>query len=447
LVPFKDSAALAKEIIDLLDNPDKRNAIRKKAYLYCRDMVWKTVGAKHLDLFAEVIQRRLRTVIPETKFISLSSREQRLPDINLKHLRLMTDDTGMLQHAKFSVPNRNHGYCVDDNARALIVTTMAMNLLQTDNSLDTLSSIYLSFLDHAFNEESGRFRNFMSYERKWLEEVGSEDSHGRAVWSLGVTVGLGQLRGQVTLALDLFHKSLATLESFTSPRAVAFALIGIHEYLSQYPNDIKVLSLHEILANQLLELFRKNSKDDWPWLEDVVTYDNARIPQALLLSGQWIPNSKMHAVGLKSLEWLKTIQTDKTVGFFSPVGNDGWYRKGGTKANFDHQPLEAAAMIDACKEAYFHTRDEQWRAFAYKCLNWFQGENAARITLYDPATGGCRDGVEADGVNENQGAESTLSWLLSLLSIYSHLETNIVKVGLKDGSNEKVNEKDSLKKV
>jgi glycosyltransferase involved in cell wall biosynthesis len=420
LVPFRDPTALAREVIDLLDHPDECRAIQQRAYTYGRKMIWSDVGRRYLDTFAAAKHQRLRKNVPEHLLEPLGLRQQRLPEIKLDHLRRMTDGTGMLQHAKYTVPDRTHGYCVDDNARALIVAVMAQDLQPLDSSLGDLASVYLSFLGDAFNEQTGRFRNFMSYDRHWLEETGSEDSHGRALWGLGIAAALGRDAGEVVYAVDLFKRALDSVEHFTSPRAIAFGIIGIHAYLSRDSSDSRVIQMRKILADRLMAWFRDSATEDWPWCEDILSYDNARLPQALLLSGQWLPDREMTGMGLRALDWLRQVQTDETGRHFAAIGNDGWLTRDGEKARFDQQPLEAAAMVDACIEAFNCTRDEEWIAYAYRCLNWYQGENDLGVPLCDYATGGCRDGLEAQGANENQGAESTLCWLLALLAIYNY---------------------------
>jgi len=420
LVPFRDQAALAREVIDILDDPDGRRAMQKRAYNYGRKMIWSHVGRRYLDTFAEAKHARLRKNIPEHPLETPGLRQQRLPEIKLDHLRRMTDGTGMLQHARHTVPDRTHGYCVDDNARALIVAVTAQDLHPLDSSLVDLVGVYLSFLGYAFNGQTGRFRNFMSYDRRWLEETGSEDSHGRALWGLGTAVALGRDKGHVSFASDLFQRSLDTVEHFTYPRAIASVIIGIHAYLSRYSGDGRVIRMRKILADRLMAWFRNSAVENWPCCEDILSYDNARLPQALLLSGQWLPDREMLEMGLHALEWLHKVQTDETGRYFAAIGNDGWFSRDGEKARFDQQPIEAAAMVDACIEAFNCTRDEEWIAYAYRCLNWYQGENELGVPLCDYATGGCRDGLEAQGVNENQGAESTLCWLMALLAVYNH---------------------------
>jgi len=419
LIPFGDSQALTATILELLDDADERHAIEKKAYEYGRRMVWPEVGRRYLDTFAEAIERPLRREVPRHRLETVGRRQQRLPEIKLDHLYRMTDDTGILQHSRFTVPDRTHGYCVDDNARALIVADMLQDLRPNDTYLGKLRAIYLGFLSHAFDPHSGRFRNFMSYERRWLEEYGSEDSQGRALWALGVASSFERHLGDAIVAAELFHRALHTVEQLRAPRAMAFAIIGIHAYLKRHQDDDATRKVLETLSQRLQQLFEKNSQDDWPWCEDVVTYDNARLPQALLLSGRLLPDEHMQETGLRALKWLKELQTDETHGHFTPIGNDGWLTRDGGHARFAQQPLEAAAMIDACIEAYNCTHQSEWIDFVYRSFNWYLGDNDLGLSLYDSVTGGCRDGLEARGVNENEGAESTLSWLMSLLALYN----------------------------
>jgi glycosyltransferase involved in cell wall biosynthesis len=418
LVPFRDSQALSQQINHLLAYPEERLTIRRAAYDYSRPMVMKEMGRRYLALFSQIKAAHVRARdLPALD--TLSQHDQRLPRINLRHLRCMTDQTGILQHAKFNVPNRAHGYCVDDNARALIVAIRAHDLDKADTSLTDLSSIYLSFLDDAFDSESGRFRNFMSYERKWLESIGSEDSHGRAVWALGVTAGWGHNPGQVALATKLFHDALPALANFSDSRAIAFPIIGMQAYLRRHENDQEIRELIKSLGDRLRDRFRQFSSEDWQWHEAELNYDNARIPEALMACGRLSDDDDMLQTGIGVLEWLRDIQLDQSGGWFAPVGNQGWFPKYGHKAQYDQQPLEAAAMIGASIEAYECTEREEWVQLALTCFNWFLGKNDQKMKLYDHTGGGCRDGLMSDGVNENQGAESTLSYLCSLLALYN----------------------------
>jgi hypothetical protein len=281
-----------------------------------------------------------------------------------------------------------------------------------------LSAVYLSFLDDAFNADTGRFRNFMSYERQWLEEVGSEDSHGRALWALGVTAGWGHSSGQVAVATELFHNALPVLEFFGDSRAIAFPMLGMQAYLRRN-DDEKVREILQSLGERLSSRFRQCATKDWNWHEELVTYDNARVPQALIACGRVLQDDDMVSLGIDVLKWLGVLQCNMAGGWFTPVGNQGWFSKTGLRAQFDQQPLEAAAMIGACIEAYECTQNEDWVRMATTIFDWYLGRNDLQAKLYDHASGGCRDGLEQDGVNENQGAESTLSYILSLLALYN----------------------------
>jgi len=428
IVPFKDPDALAKQIIELLDNDIKRNTIRKNAYTFCRQAIWKEVARKYLKVFSDVQLRRSRKPRPRYSYIenikSITNFE--LPEMKLDHLKSLTDDTGILQHATFTIPDRFHGYCTDDNARALMVVAIARKYLLTNGAyFDSLSGLYLSFLQYAFNNKNNRFRNFMSYSRHWTEEVGSEDSNGRALWALGKAVNHLDNSGQMAMSTTLFNKAIKAAEHFKSPRAIAFTLVGIHAYLHKFAGDSEVRRIREIVANRLFDQFKSYASEDWLWLESSLNYANGKLPHALILSGQWMQRNDMTDMGLKSLKWLLSIQTEDE--HFVPIGNAGWYKKDGSKARFDQQPIEANAMIEACVEAFNVTRDKMWIDNAVMCFNWFLGLNDLNMPLYDPKTGGCRDGLMADGINQNEGAESSLAWLLSLMTLNKLYADEILK--------------------
>ena len=419
LVPWRDPAALAKEIGDLLCDEEKRKEYSTRAAAYGRDMLWPAVAARYVQSFdrarTEHSARRRSTFTAKT----LAMRPAELPETNLEHLGVLTDSTGLLQHATFNVPRYEDGYCLDDNARALLLVALIEDAGTEDAKLvRALGARYLAFVNHAFNPDLKRFRNFMSYARRWTEDQGSEDSHGRAVWALGTVVGRSIDPGRRTLGGDLFHAALPVVERFTSPRAWAFVLLGIDEYLRAFQGDSSVQSMRRTVAEQLLGLFGRTSQPDWPWFEDRVTYDSARLSQALIASGSWMNNEEMLSVGLRSLEWLATIQRSDD-GYFAPIGSNGFFRRGGPKAGFDQQPIEAYAMVSASLEARRATGDGRWTEHARRAFSWFLGQNHLQQPLYDPSTGGCRDGLHRDRPNENQGGESTLSFQLALLEMRS----------------------------
>jgi glycosyltransferase involved in cell wall biosynthesis len=421
LVPFRNSQAISEQILDLLDNETELHAIRKRAYTYTRTMTWNRVGQAYLDVFREATEA---WVDKQHRGGFASSEEAQkldeLPEVDLRHLRVLTDDTGVLQHSLYCTPDRTHGYCCDDNARALIVAAMYWDQTHDDSAIPMMHT-YLAFLSHAFNEETRRFRNFMRYDRTWSEPVGSEDSHGRAMWGLGQAVALCPHQSMIALATRLFKEGLGTMERFSSPRAWAFAIVGIHAYLRRFGGDSEVRRWREKLTDKLAGLFRDNMTGDWPWCENVVTYSNAKLPHALLMSGKWMRRNDVIDMGKSALSWLLDVQTNAD-GMLSIVGTDGWYPRDGAKASFDQQPVEAHALVDACIEAYHVTREDYWIEQARKAFHWFLGDNDLRTPIYDFTTGGCRDGLHADRVNENQGAESTLAWLMSLLLMHD-LET------------------------
>ncbi len=435
IVPFKNPDALAKEVSGLLNSDIERNAMRKRAYLFCRPAVWKEVARQYLEVFMDVKEERSSK--PKNIFYLKNPRKEipfELPDINLQHLQVLTDDTSIFQHAIYSIPNRMHGYCTDDNARALMVSIVTTRHMVADDQLvSKLTRTYLSFLQFAYNPETGRFRNFMTYDRRWLEEQGSEDSHGRAVWSLGVAVSYTDDPGIMSMCVKLFNDAIKAVEHFSSPRALAFSLIGIHAYLSRYPGDTDVKRIRANLAACIYDAFKNSRTDEWPWPEEMLSYANSRLPHALILSGQWLNNASMLSLGLDVLTWLYEIQF--VDGHFVPIGSNGWYSKGGTRARFDQQPIEAHAMIDACIEAYNATQEQKWIDRAVICFNWFLGSNDLGLPLYNSRTKGCRDGLTPDGANQNEGAESTLAWLLSLTALHKLDAENILKIPISQKDN------------
>jgi glycosyltransferase involved in cell wall biosynthesis len=414
LVPWRDPAAIAEAVNGLLSDDAKRLAMRERAAALGPAMLWPRVGRDYLESFARARASHAERRDSVFRAKPLSERSADLPEMNLNHLRLMTDETGLLQHAAFNIPRYEDGYCLDDNARALLLTALLEDAGTADaRELRPDATRYLAFVNAAFDAKNGRFRNFLSYARQWPEMGGSEESHGRALWALGSVVGRANDPGRQSLSSSLFHAGLPAVEGFSSPRAWAYALLGIGEYLRAFEGDSRVQSVRKALAERLLGLLERTRGDGWPWFEDKVTYCNARLPQALLVAGAGMGSDAMTGAGLESLTWLAGIQ-ESAEGFFTPVGSNGFYSRGGTKAAFDQQPVEACGMVSACLQARRVTGDKAWDGRGRRAFNWFLGENHLRLPLYDAATGGCHDGLHDDRVNANQGAESTLSFLLAL---------------------------------
>jgi len=415
LVPFRDPEALAEGVCSLLDDDARMEQIRHDAYAMGREMIWPAVAQRYLEVFRHA--RADRKAEPRTSFgeLTLDNRPTDLPPRRLDHVERMTDGTGIFQHAIFNVPNFHEGYCTDDNARSFILCNLLDELGDSppSRSLNQLASSYIAFLAAAFDYESGRFRNFMSHGREWLERAGSDDSHGRALWAAGSGAGRSRDDGHRKISVQLFERGLPVVGTFSSPRAWAFTLLGIHEYLRNHPGGPEIDETRAKLTDKLLECWNGCATDDWPWFEESLTYENARLCQALILSGQWMPHPEAQEIGLKSLRWLASIQTAQS-GCFRPIGSNGFYVHDGARADFDQQPVEAQAMVSACLEAYRATRDSFWLVEAKRAFEWFLGRNDLGIPLYDFTTGGCSDGLHADRVNENQGAESTLAYHLSL---------------------------------
>ena len=419
LVPFDDPEAIAAKTVELLDNSTARHAMRKRAYIYARDMVWSRVAQKYMKSFERIYNERLRN--PRATFSAQNTEKKldRLPAIKLDHLYRMTDHTGMVEHAVFVVPNYPEGYSTDDNARALIVTTLLeeLGVHAPANSAD-LAARYLAFLWHAFDPATNRFRNSLNYECQWHEVEGSEDSHGRALWGLGTLLGRSKNAGLRGAAGRMFEIAIPAAVEFKSPRACAFALLGLQEYLDSFPGDRAALSASDALANRLLDSYRAHRSEDWKWFENGLSYSNARLPQALIRAGMRAANEEMVSAGLEALDWLLSLQRCDVRGHFVPIGSKGFYSKNSEKARFDQQPVEACAVVSACLQAHRATGKGRWRKEAWSAMNWFLGDNDLQIALYDPTTGGCRDGLHPDRANENQGAESTLSFLMALLEMH-----------------------------
>jgi hypothetical protein len=379
-------------------------------------MVWSKVAQMYMRSFE---LSRLEGAPLARKFLATKTLDQKpreLPQMKLSHLSRMTDSTGVFQQAVFSIPNFSEGYCTDDNARAFILAVLLGELGEDPERVRTLATTSAAFLHHAFDLKTKRFHNHLSLGRRWLDEQGSEDCQGRALWALGVGVGRSPFGSFQMMAGQLFALALSAVTEFTSPRAWAFGLIGIHEYLHRLSGDSLVNQTRDTLTSRLMDLFERTAQPDWQWFEEELSYDNAKLAQALIVSGQATGQQAVLDRGLQALRWLTELQMSEK-GHFRPIGTNGFYRRGGTRANFDQQPIEVQATVSACLEAYRATSDFWWYEQAQRAFDWFIGWNDLGLELYSPETGGCRDGLHVDRVNRNQGAESTLAFLLSLVEM------------------------------
>jgi glycosyltransferase involved in cell wall biosynthesis len=426
IVPFENPDAIADAVLHLLDNDGERHAMRKRAYLHSRETIWPKTAQKYMASFQRA--RFERTLQPKAakKDEIAANADDYLPALNTDHLIRMTDDTGILQHAIFSLSNSSEGYTTDDNARALIVSTLLEENLAPAVNLDysSLSHRYLAFLWLAFNTDRGRFRNFLGYDRRWLEDIGSDDSHGRALWSVGKVLGHSRDAGLRGAAGRLFEAAVPATLTFTSPRAWAFCILGMQAYLDWFPGDRAIQGVRNLLANRLLDIYERSHSATWRWFEKSLSYSNARLSQALILAGWRSGNQRMVEAGLDSLKWLIAEQHRDDKEIFVPIGSNGFYIEGNEKARFDQQPVEACATVSACLEVYRLTEEGVWFDEAQRVFRWFLGKNDLKAPLYDAATGGCRDGLHPDRINENQGAESTLSFLMALLEMQEAKVTN-----------------------
>ncbi len=411
LVPFGDSRAIGAAITGLLTDDARRQSMRRRAYVSSRSMTWGRTAQRYLAAFEKVRREQRLRVVPSQRDV-VRNHGLVPPQMQIGHLLSMCDDTGLLQHAIHAVPDRAHGYCVDDNARALLVAC-ALNAPSEQRLPETLTMRLASFVQHAWNPDTRRFRNFMSFDRQWLEQTGSEDCHGRALWALGECARSDASASRRRWATVLFREALPSTEAFHSPRAWAFALLGLDAYCWVTAQDSRARELRHVLADRLMSLLAAVETKEWVWFEEGLAYENARLPQALILTGLSTGVLGYATAGLRSLRWLMTVQTT-SAGLFRPVGSESFGDKRTAPRQFDQQPLEAAATISACLAALQAEGDPKWRADAERAFAWFLGSNDLSVPLVDLDTGSCRDGLHPQRVNENRGGESVVSYLLGL---------------------------------
>jgi glycosyltransferase involved in cell wall biosynthesis len=415
LVPFGDAAAIGGEIAELLTDDIRRQAMCKRAYTVSRTMTWARSAERYMSVFENARQGHWLKVIARSDTNLLEPRSPAPPDMQIGHLLSMCDDTGLFQHAVHSVPDRSHGYCVDDNARALLLAC-ALNNPGEQRLPEALTARFASFVQHAWNPDTRRFRNFMGFNRTWLEDSGSEDSHARTLWALGECARRDASISRRQWAAALFAEALSTAESFRSPRAWAFTLLGLSPYCAVAPDDLHAQQARHLLAGRLMSALAAVETPDWVWFEEGLSYDNARLSQALMLTGMATQKPAYVEAGLRSLRWLMTRQT-APAGHFRPVGTAGFGERREHPRAFDQQPVEATASITACLTAWRADGDAEWKAIATRVFGWFLGSNDLSVALVDPHTGSCRDGLHPDRANENRGGESVLSYLLGLAEI------------------------------
>jgi glycosyltransferase involved in cell wall biosynthesis len=415
LFDFKDNEALADTVIELLDRDRLLNELKQNAYEYGLHLRWPVIGAEYIKVAQHASathnfsDRILRNSIVDPEV---------LPKFSLTHVIRLTDDTGIVQHAKYGIPNLKEGYCLDDNARALIMALMAYQRNKSREAFELLP-VYLSYI-HYMQLEDGNFRNFLSFKREYLDEVGSEDSFGRTIWSLGYLINCAASNSYREFALEIFHRSFPHFKALVHLRGMANTIIGICLYLENVPTDEGMVNQLVDLTQPLIDAYEKNKGDDWHWFEEKMTYDNAILPLALLHSAGITGNEKVKQIALTTMAFLDNLTLSN--GYLSPVGNDGWYYRGGKFPVYDQQAIETMAMVLMHFQAYELLRKPEYIEKMFLCYKWFLGENTLRAPLYDHETKGCCDGLLPTGINRNQGAESTLAYLISHLTVLKAFE-------------------------
>lgn len=407
LVDFGDSAGFAREIDRLLTDAADRLALAHRAYARGRTMVWPRLAENAVAELAAIIAAKPRRFARATAELAMLE-----PDIAA--VERMSDSTGMLQHSIYSVPDRRHGYCIDDNARALILMCKIEGIDEAVR--DKWTSIYASFVQYAWNPEQRRFRNFMNFDRSWCEDVGSEDSNGRAIWALGVTARDARAQKHRDWASVLFDATASIALELDAPRSHAFAMLGAAAMIEAHPGHALSRTILTRYGEELIALLDQARRPEWQWFEIVLAYDNARLPEALLRAGKVLGRRDFIEVGLETLAWITERQTSPE-GKFRAVGTESFGRAYADPLPFDQQPLEAQATVDACVAAYEVTGERRWYDEAMRAYRWYLGANDLELPLATAQDGGCFDGLMPSGLNRNQGAESILALQLANCAI------------------------------
>ena len=414
LFDFNDSEGLSDMLTGLLDNPAELNELKSKAAEYGKKITWPKTGERYLALAGRILKEEHHVITGKESELDLLI----LPPFSLTHINRLTDDTGIIQHAKFGIPNLKEGYCLDDNSRALLMVLMAYRQIKDIRALE-LSPVYLSYI-HYMQNADGTFRNFLSFSRNFLDEVGSEDSFGRTIWALGYLLGNAPNDAYYQTGKLVFFNASPNFEKLTSIRGIANTMIGISFYLKSNPSDDSMTERLRNLANALIKHYNENSTPDWKWFESLLAYDNGILPLALLHSAEILNDEKITKVALESMNFLTNhILKDN---YLSIIGNEKWYKREGERSVFAQQPIDAMAMVLMYHQAFHLTKDKDYLSKLYTSFLWFLGENDLRMSLYDFETQGCCDGFERYGVNRNQGAESSLAYLISHLTVLQAYE-------------------------
>ncbi len=414
LFSFNDSDELAYLLTQLFDNPDELNRLREKARDYGKKITWPKTGEKYVNLAEKVVEQGVDRLSKRDGILDLLI----LPPFSLTHINRLTDDTGIIQHAKFGIPNLKEGYCLDDNARALLMVLMAYRQTKDARALE-LSPVYLSYI-HYMQNRDGTFRNFLSFSRNYLDEVGSEDSFGRTIWALGYLLGNAPNDAYYQTGRLLFFNAAPNFEKLKSIRSIANTMIGISYYLKANPADDEMTERLRNMAHNLIKHYEENESDEWKWFESLLAYDNGMLPLALLQAAEILNEDKVMEVAINSMQFLTEHTLNEN--YLSIIGNEQWYKKNCERSMFAQQPIDAMAMVLMFHQAFHVTKDKEYLNKLYTSFLWFLGENDLRLSLYDFETKGCCDGFESYGVNRNQGAESSLAYLISHLTVLQAYE-------------------------
>jgi glycosyltransferase involved in cell wall biosynthesis len=417
LYDFGDYQSLSEKLMFLLDNPEEMLAYRKRAYTYGRSLIWSETGNKYAKLIQKIVQKNEKTSKEEVH----SFNSMIMPAFSLKHIKKLTYNTGIIQHATYNVPNLKTGYCIDDNSRALLMTVMAWNQLKDEDALNLIPK-YLSFVAYMQNED-GSFRNFLSFDNQYLDEQGSEDSFGRTIWALGYLIHYPPNSGYFQLASELFSKAIPNFNKLKEIRSIACTANGLYHYLKRNPSDEKMMVLYTSLTNKIINKIQIERDTNWVWFENKLTYCNGIIPLTLFYAYKLIKDKKTLHLAIEVLNFLNEIKFKNN--YLNIIGNDGWFEKGKSPAEFAQQPVNVTAMILAYYQAYKVTKKKSYLDNMYTSYLWFLGDNKLAIPLYNFDTEGCSDGLESFGINKNQGAESTISYLIAHLKVLRALNDTI----------------------